>query len=170
VEIRGGRLSDVPRLGEIEVAGSTLFATHGMFNEELRGPMSPADITNLETHIAAGHLWVADVDGTVAAYVMTSEVDGNAHVDQVTVDPDFGRQRIGRALIEYAVDVARTEGFAQMTLTTYRDVPWNGPYYERLGFVILSADALPPAIRAIRDHERELGLDKWPRVAMVREL
>jgi GNAT superfamily N-acetyltransferase len=170
VQIRAGRLRDVSRLCEIEVAGSTLFAAHGMFNEELRGPMRSADIANLERHIATDHLWVAEVDGAIAAYIMTSDVDGNAHLDQVTVDPDFGRRRIGRTLIEFAVEAARTDGFARMTLTTYRDVPWNGPYYESLGFRAIPDDSLSPAIRAIRDHERELGLDEWPRVTMVRDL
>lgn len=170
MEIRAGQFSDVPRLCEIEVAGSTLFAAHGMFNEELRGPMSPADIASLRAHIAAERLWVATVDDTVAAYIMTSEVDGDAHLDQVTVDPEFGRQRIGQALIEYAVDVARANGFSRMTLTTYRDVAWNAPYYETLGFRTVPLEAQPPAMRAIRDRERALGLDEWPRTVMCRDL
>lgn len=170
MEIRAGTADDVSRLCDIEVAGSTPFAAHGMVNDELRGPMMSDDVANLDAHIAAGRLWVATADDTVVGYVMTSEVDGNAHLDQVTVHPDVARQRIGQRLIEHAMSAARTDGFARMTLTTYRDVPWNGPYYEGLGFRAVPAEALTPAIRAIREHERALGLDEWPRIVMCRDL
>jgi GNAT superfamily N-acetyltransferase len=169
-QIRGGRATDVARLCEIELAGSTLFAAYGMVNDELRGPMTPDDVAGLERRIAAGRLWVALVEEAVAAYIAVGEVDDNAHLLQVTVDPAFGRRRIGERLIEYAAGVARADGFRQMTLTTYRDVPWNGPYYEALGFRAIPVDTLTSAMRAIRDHEGDLGLDEWPRIAMVRDL
>jgi hypothetical protein len=57
-----------------------------------------------------------------------------------------------------------------MTLTTFRDVPWNGPYYTRLGWSALPAADLPPELAAARRHERDLGLDQWPRQAMAKNL
>ena len=57
-----------------------------------------------------------------------------------------------------------------MTLTTFAEVPWNAPYYARLGFTILATDQLTPGLRRIRDHEVARGLDAWPRVAMRRPL
>jgi len=53
-----------------------------------------------------------------------------------------------------------------LTLTTFREVPWNGPYYQRLGFVYLTVEEETPGLRAIRSSERERGLDKWPRACM----
>ncbi len=50
-----------------------------------------------------------------------------------------------------------------MTLTTFADVPWNGPYYRRLGWRDLPAAELGPELAAIRRHEASLGLDAWPR-------
>lgn len=170
MEIRAGQHGDVARLCEVEVAGSALFAAYGMFNDELRGPMTAHDVAVLEAHIDAGRLWVAEIDGVIAAYGMTGVVDDNAHLDQVTVDPKFSHRGIGRALIEHATGVARASGFARMTLTTYRDVPWNGPYYERLGFRVVADQTLTPAMRAIREREHDLGLDEWPRIVMVRDL
>ncbi len=29
---------------------------------------------------------------------------------------------------------ARAQGFDRLSLCTYRDVPWNGPFYASLGF------------------------------------
>jgi hypothetical protein len=57
-----------------------------------------------------------------------------------------------------------------MTLTTFRDVPWNGPYYTRLGWSTLHAADLPPELAAARKQERDLGLDEWPRQAMAKSL
>ena len=42
-----------------------------------------------------------------------------------------------------------------VTLTTFRDVPWNAPYYERLGFRTLAADEITPGLAAIRAHEAD---------------
>lgn len=55
-----------------------------------------------------------------------------------------------------------------LTLTTFPDVPWNAPYYARLGFRVLADGDVGPQLRRIRAHEAELGLDRWPRVAMRR--
>ena len=49
-------------------------------------------------------------------------------------------------------------------------MPWNGPYYERCGFRVLADDELTPGLREIRAHEIALGLDRWPRVCMRRDL
>jgi hypothetical protein len=71
-------------------------------------------------------------------------------------------------LIEHAETWARDRGLAALTLTTYVEVPWNGPYYERLGFRYLTPDEETPGLRAIRDRERRSGLDAWPRACMRR--
>jgi GNAT superfamily N-acetyltransferase len=97
-------------------------------------------------------------------------VDGAAHIEQVSVQPDDARRGIGRALIERAGEWARDRGLSALTLTTYVEVPWNGPYYERLGFRYLTAAEETPGLRAIRAHERAAGLDAWPRACMRRAL
>jgi len=92
-------------------------------------------------------------------------VDGAPHIWQLAVHPDHGRRGLGRALVEAVCDWARTERFDVITLTTYRDVPWNGPFYESLGFAAL--DVLTPGLLAIREHERMIGDDDFgARVAM----
>ena len=60
----------------------------------------------------------------------------------------------------------REAGLAAMTLTTFADVPWNAPYYGRLGWRVLSPADLSPGLVRIREHEAARDLDRWPRVAM----
>ena len=77
---------------------------------------------------------------------------------------------LGSRLVERVAGWARERGAPALTLTTYAEVAWNAPYYERLGFRRLADDELTPGLRAIRAAEAERGLDRWPRVGMRREL
>jgi hypothetical protein len=49
-------------------------------------------------------------------------------------------------------------------------VPWNAPYYRRCGFRVLTDGELTLGLQAIRQQEAALGLDRWPRVCMRRDL
>ena len=86
------------------------------------------------------------------------------------MQPDHARRGIGRQLIEHAAGWARDHGYPALTLTTFRDVIWNAPYYERLGFRVLTADEFTPGLRRISSREAELETARHPRVAMRREL
>jgi GNAT superfamily N-acetyltransferase len=116
----------------------------------------------------AGRCWVADVDGVAAAYVVVDLVDGVAHVEQVSVHPDHRGQGLGAALLDHVTGWAAEHGHHRLTLTTFADVPWNAPYYERLGFRVLRADELGPALDALMDTEEQHGLRRSERVAMAR--
>jgi hypothetical protein len=35
-------------------------------------------------------------------------------------------------------------GYPAVTLRTFRDVPWNGPFYLRRGFAVVDSAALSP--------------------------
>jgi GNAT superfamily N-acetyltransferase len=170
LRIRSGRAEDIPAICEIEVAGGALFAAIGMDSEVLLTP--PPDLAETRgEEIHDGRLWVAVDDGDrPVAFLVLAIVDGNAHVEQVSVDPDHARRGIGGELIEHAVAWARERGLPAMTLTTYADVAWNAPYYERCGFRRMTDSELTPGLRAIRALEAASGLDEWARLGMTRQL
>ncbi len=58
-----------------------------------------------------------------------------AHLEQLSVHPDHGGRGIGRALLRAGIEWAGAHGYDQLTLVTYRLVPWNGPFYASEGFV-----------------------------------
>lgn len=62
------------------------------------------------------------------------EWDGCSHLDQLSVRPEWQRQGIGTALIQAAARETAGNGYREMTLMTFREVPWNAPFYSRLGF------------------------------------
>lgn len=164
--IRSAEPADFPRLQAIETAAGEIFRTVGM---AAIADDAPPTVAELDRFRRTGHAWVAEDAGTVVAYLVAEPVDGALHVEQVTVHPDAARRGVGQALLAYAADCARDQGLTGLTLTTFADVPWNAPYYERLGFRRLTGAEVTPGLRAIRAAEAEHGLDRWPRVCMRRE-
>lgn len=153
--------ADLATLREIEHAAGRLFAEIGM--PEIAED-EPPSIAALRGFLPDG-CWVCDDGAGLAGYLLTMAVDGCAHVEQVSVRPECRGLRIGSGLIEH---LARRTG-VPLTLTTFAEVPWNAPYYERLGFRRLAVEEETPGLRAIRAREFEQGLDRWPRLCMRRE-
>jgi GNAT superfamily N-acetyltransferase len=102
-------------------------------------------------------------------FAQVVELDGLAHLEELAVVPAFGRRGLGRALLEDACRWSRDAGYRAMTLVTFRDVPWNAPFYRRAGFRLVRR--LSPGLAALRALDRAHGLDALgPRVVMRREL
>ncbi|WP_330286901.1 GNAT family N-acetyltransferase [Streptomyces sp. NBC_00576] len=167
MRIRPATPAELPALRAVERAAGSPFRAFGM--AEIADDEPPA-LDLLERYRRAGHAWIAAAtdDDRPLAYLIAEPVDGALHIEQVSVHPDFAHRRIGEALLAYAADRARDEGLAHLTLTTFAEVPWNAPYYARLGFRTLDEAELTPGLRKIRATEAEQGLDRWPRVCMRR--
>jgi ribosomal protein S18 acetylase RimI-like enzyme len=168
MRIRAVETADLPALQDIEWAAGRCFGDIGM--PEI-AEYQPLPLAELAVYQQSGRAWVAVGEaGAPVAYLVTALVDGNVHIDQVSVHPDSARRGIGRSLIDHAARQVAAAGIAALTLTTFSQVPWNAPYYERCGFRRLDEAELTPGLRAIRRHEAELGLDRWPRLCMRRDL
>ena len=168
MRIRAVRDDELPILQDIEWAAGESFRAVGM-PEIAEDEPFPLDV--LAGYRRDGRAWVAvsDSDRPVA-YLLADPVDGNLHVEQVSVHPDCARRGLGRSLIDHLAGLAAAEGIAALTLTTFTEVPWNAPYYERCGFRYLEEAELTPGLREIREREAAHGLDRWPRVCMRRDL
>jgi GNAT superfamily N-acetyltransferase len=128
-------------------------------------------LEQLRLHQEQGGVWVAVApDSTVAAFAICKPVDGDLFIVEADVHPAHARQGLGAALFGLLGDQARAEGFPALLLTTFRDIAWNAPYYERLGFRVLREDEWGPGLRTIRAQETELGLPPESRVCMRRML
>ncbi|MFE1234353.1 GNAT family N-acetyltransferase [Streptomyces sp. NPDC058745] len=170
MRIRAAEPAELPLLQDIERAAGEPFRTLGMAAIADDEPL-PLDV--LDGYRLAGRAWVAvDPGDRPVAYLLTDTVDGAAHIEQVSVHPVAARRGIGRALIEHLAAGAATRGLTALTLTTFTDVPWNAPYYRRLGFRALTASdpELTSGLREIQRAEAAHGLATWPRVCMRRDL
>jgi GNAT superfamily N-acetyltransferase len=166
--IRVASPADFAAIREVELAAGLRFAEIG-FTAIAEDP-GPTD-DELAPAVAAGSLWVAeDDDGRIVGWAEAGEVDGEGHLDQVSVLPEHQGAGLGSALVEVVAAWTADRGLHALTLTTFRDVPWNGPWYERRDFVVLDQAELGPELAAIRASERARGLDVGPRVAMRRPI
>lgn len=166
-EPRPATASDVEHLREIERSAGLQFADIGMSAIARDDPPSAAEYLSA---IGRGEISVIDVDEAPTAYLRAFEVDGGLHLEQLSVAAWGARRGLGRELIEHSARSARARDMAALTLTTFTEVPWNAPYYERLGFRPLAEAEWTPGLRRIRHEETAAGLDAWPRVCMRREL
>ena len=129
----------------------------------------PYSTEGLERAATEGRAWVGvDASGSVVGFAVAWVVDGEGHLDEVAVTPEHGRRGVGRALVDEVVAWTVAQGLPSVTLTTFRDVPWNRPYYERLGFHVVTT--LTPALQALLDEQATWGLDPSLRVVMRRTL
>ena len=162
MEIRTARPDELPLLPPIERASGGPFRDFGMPEIADDDPMPLSTLAHL-------HVWVA-VDPHPVAWVAVEVLpeDRAAHVEQICVHPDHARRGIGAALLDHVDRWAATRGLEALTLTTFRDIPWNGPYYRRLGFHEV-AD-LSPGLTAVVAAETARGLDPATRVGLRRPL
>jgi ribosomal protein S18 acetylase RimI-like enzyme len=170
MRVRAVRPAELPVLRDIERAAGEVFRTVGMPEIADDEPL-PLDV--LAGYMLDGRAWVATTeagDDPPVAYLIADIVDGNLHVEQVSVHPRRGRRGIGRLLLDHLAEHAAATDVPALTLTTFADVPWNAPYYVRCGFRVLADADLTPGLRAVREHEAAHGLDRWPRVCMRRDL
>jgi GNAT superfamily N-acetyltransferase len=161
--IRPALPEDHPALQEIERQAGERFRAIGM-------PEVADDEPYSEDQLAAAELLLAATDdtGAVIGYAMAGLVDDHAHLEQLSVAPDRGGHGIGTALIDAVVDWARTRGDGEVTLTTFRDVPFNAPLYAKRGFTIVEEQDWSDGLRGIVAAEAEHGLDVTQRVVMRR--
>lgn len=168
VRLRPARLDEVEQVRAVERRSASRFlATEraALADDE------PTDAATLRRRIAEGGLWVAEDEGGLPiAFVMFREVEGCGYIEQIDVLPEHARRRLGAALLDLVAAEARARGWPALLLSTFKDVPWNAPYYRRLGFVDLDDATLTAGLRQIRaEHERR-GLDETARVFMRRAL
>lgn len=166
--VRLASLDDAPRLREIEAEAGTMFAGLGLIDATLDAPFPPDELARL---IGLGQVWVAcPANDVPVGAVLASVREGAVYIEEIDVALAHGRRGIGGLLLGAVRDWAAARGHTAMTLSTFRDVPWNGPFYRKHGFVELKQAEWTPGMRAIREQETAHGLRVEARIFMRREL
>jgi GNAT superfamily N-acetyltransferase len=141
--IRPARPDELALLPELEAAADTVF--EGLGIGPLPGPGTVQEFAAALVVLVAGDppLGLGRIDAVGKDHL--------AHLEQLSVHPDHAGRGIGRALLRSACGWAKAHGYTDLTLATYRDVPWNGPFYASEGFVergsvddFLVTHGLPP--------------------------
>jgi GNAT superfamily N-acetyltransferase len=162
--IRSAQIEELPQLPPIEQAAAIRFRDTP-YTFLVDG--EPLPIEFIQQRFQAGQVWVAvDRDDIVIGFAITREVDRTLYLQEIDIAPEHGQRGIGKALVETVQTWGSRSGYAVMSLSTFRDLPWNAPFYTKLGFRILDEAELTLGFQAIRAHEREAGLPIGDRVIM----
>jgi GNAT superfamily N-acetyltransferase len=165
--IHPGRLSDLPFLPAIELAAARLLQGHAP-ESVLQETTSQEDLIQAQRR---GMLWVARSNDTPVGFAHVTLVEPcAAHLEEIDVHPVHGRRGLGRRLVLAVCSWAEDAGYNSVTLTTFRDLPWNMPFYARLGFKAIPPQDLSPALLSIVQSETRRGLDPARRIAMRRPI
>ncbi len=167
--LRPARADELSAIQTIEQRAATCFVALGL---PAAAELPVQTCESLRLACGAKRILVA-VDGEdrpVAFAVFEATADGSVHLQELDVLPEHAGRGLGRRLIEAVAAWGVEANLKTMTLTTFRDVPFNAPFYRRVGFRVLEEHELTPRLARIREQEREHGIDLAPRVAMLRNL
>jgi GNAT superfamily N-acetyltransferase len=171
VLIRLARPADLPRLPEIEVSAASLFRDKGVEVFVGETDETPIEFTPAEIWapiIAEGLLWVmAEPDRPACAFLAARIEEGRLHILEFDVHRDHQGEGLGRRLLTFAIAEARRRGLTGLSLTTFRDAPWNAPFYSTAGFEIIEGEDAKGALQNYLDGEAARGLDPARRCAMI---
>ncbi len=163
-KIRLAQKEDLVLLPKIEQKASSLFANTKHYSAV------GADVTTLEDLKEAqqtGHLFVAiNEKDILIGFALIEKMKHGVHLHEIDVLPDYGRNGVGTALVKKVGEWAMDNMCSTITLTTYKDILWNAPFYRSLGFYDLSINEMPDQLYKIFISENENGLLIEERVAM----
>lgn len=155
VAIRLARADEAELLPEIERSAAEAF--RGSAHDQIAdGEASPASFHRPLAE--KGFVWVAEVDGRLAGFLTAEAVEDALHIWELAVSHAHQGHGLGRALIRSAAAAAADRGLSAVTLTTFSNIAWNAPFYERLGFRRLDAYERSDRLSAILAKEAARGL------------
>ena len=164
--IRKTKLSDIEHLPLLERSAGSAFKSLPSL-----AWIADDSIMSAEEHkslLATGLSWVAlePSSQTICGFINAEIIEGEFYIGEVSVSETYQKKGIGSKLLKAALTQAKSLGLSTATLITFIDVPWNAPYYQRLGFVILTTDTLPQYLERKLQAEKSAGLPLDRRCAM----
>jgi GNAT superfamily N-acetyltransferase len=97
-------------------------------------------------------------------------VDGDPYLEQLAVRAAAMRRGIGALLLAHAAAWAKAQAGRALWLTTYSHLPFNRPYYERHGYLVVPEEDCGPGILHHLAEQRRYLPAPAERVAMRRPL
>lgn len=158
LKVRPGIEADLPRLPEIELS-----AVDAFLNTSIPpGPLSTATpAEGWRDALEHGTLWVVDDDqGNPIGFLGGHRDGGELHILEFDVEARHQGKGLGRLLLNHVIAWARAQGLSELTLTTFRNIAWNGPFYAKMGFAELADADMPEHLAQTLQAERARNLEE----------
>jgi len=162
--IRKAVPGDVKFLPQIEKEASSLFIDYGLEAGVF------ADVTGLDELFRAqkeGLLWIAETNNKIIGFAFVEALNSGFVLSEIDVLPLFGKKGVGSQLLKEVLKHVKRSGHKKLFLTTFKEIPWNYPFYQKWGFNLLNPGEYPADITDIVEREHLMGLDRNRRVVMT---
>jgi GNAT superfamily N-acetyltransferase len=169
ITIRAARVDEFAAVLAIDDDASELYATAGLVLGLTNAhPFVVDEQARWRRSAELGRLHFAlDDAGAPVGIASLDLLDGAPYLDQLSVRTSAMRRGFGRALLRHAIGWAHDHGGA-LWLTTYGHLPWNRPFYEREGFLVMESAAWPSGVAHHIEEQRRSLPHPEHRVAMRR--
>lgn len=166
--IRLARPGDAESFHRVEEDAATLLKEEPSLEGIPVPPSGSAD--HYRKVIARGHSLSATLGDEVIGFAAAGRVGRDLHLHELSVMRAHQGRRIGSTLLEALAIDARNSGISAITLSTYRDIAWNAPFYARHGFVEVENLEGRPHLTESLEGAVAAGLPAERRCAMIRFL
>ncbi len=161
--VRLARYEHVPTLPAIELEAAQMLK--GCAPDSVLAETT--DRCTFAEAVRDGCLWVALTGNRPVGFALVEMLaDDLPHLEEIDVEPIHGSRGLGTALVRAVYGWAMVSGYPMLTLTTFRSVPWNYPFYARLGFLEIPRETLRSELVALVASEADRGLNPDNRVVM----
>jgi GNAT superfamily N-acetyltransferase len=122
------------RCCDADAAAGCVRAAFTPYIERIGKPPAPM-LLDFPEIIAAGKVWVAEIDGRVVGVLVQYETEAGFYIDTVAAIPELQGTGIGRALLLFAENEARRRGYRSLFLCTNVKMTKNQVFYPKIGYV-----------------------------------
>lgn len=169
LEIRSATLLDLTQISAVELSAATAFSQLPLaFLQQLPNDIPPRRSSFYHSMVGLGTSWVLCFDEKVIGFICTERLseENCLHIHEFAIAQAFQRKGFGENLLKHVIIWAEQQQIARLTLTTFKEVPWNAPFYKKVGFSIVSEENLDKRLQALLQGEVQVGLPYETRCAM----
>jgi len=164
--IRLSNEADLDLLADVELSAAKKFVEH-LGDDASQGQHTLDHAILVKSH-QNNSLWVAESEGKSVGFLCAISISDSFHIEEVSVMYEY--QGLGKNLINAMVEEATKRQYSFVSLTTDSQIPWNQPFYERLGFAEIEADDCSHELKEILLKEKDHNDKPENRIAMVLNL
>ncbi|MEO8559832.1 MAG: GNAT family N-acetyltransferase [Rhodospirillales bacterium] len=159
--VRAATAIDLAALPEIERQAHSIF--YGMAGLGAVAERPPTTIDRLRR----GPCWLAaQQDGRIVGFIVADQLEGDTLIETLAILPEFSGAGLGRALVGAATEWGKEIGMGSVLVAAYRDIPWDAPFYARLGFSEVPHRQWSSELHRLRREATLLGHDPARRLWM----
>ncbi len=168
ISIRATLAGDIEHLPNVERSAAQIYKEDDTFSWVADGNVQSISVH--QSYTQSGNSWVASCDGQSIGFINGVVHNNIFHICELSVSNEWQKKGVGSALLCHVENIMRERKLSAITLITFKNIPWNAPFYESKGFSIIDDNNLSLFLIDVLEEEAEAGLDIQARCAMQKSL